>query len=62
MQAQKDYDKINAYYMTGEKNPNIFEDYVNFLFAKIMEAGRYMLANPANEQTINIFLDQISKL
>ncbi len=62
MQAQKDYDKINAYYMTGEKNPNIFEDYVNFLFAKIMEAGKYMLANPTNEQTINIFLDQISKL
>ncbi|MEI7558667.1 MAG: hypothetical protein WCJ45_07990 [bacterium] len=62
MDMQKEYDNINTYYQIDNPSPSIFMDYQNYLYAKITEAGKNIMINPTNDETFNLFLDQINKV
>lgn len=61
-EIQKEYDDIDIHYQIERPNPRIFEDYMNFLYAKITEAGANMMMNTTNDGAFNLFLDQINKV
>lgn len=59
---QKQYNAVNEYYETPNINTNIFNDYINFLYAKVNDAGKNMITNPTNDHLVNSFLEQVNRL